>query len=192
MYVDNNVYDTESGWQRVNHNCHGVNNFREESHIAILSAINYDNLATAFLVDMAGMTSQQVRRSLIGEIAHQVIMRGSLRSDNANECHVYLMDMDLAAYLMDNIFLDVKYEIITNTARPDRGVPLTPMQRKKATLIRRNFSEYAEMPTDKLLKEGIWTSTNTNGKYSKSYLEMLAEYESHEMRKAKLHEKSSE
>lgn len=175
VYVDNNVYDTESGWQRVNHNCHGVNRFRDEAHIAILSAINYDNLVTAFFIDMVSMTSQQVRYSLIGEIAHQVIMRGALRSNNVNECHVYLMEMDLAAYLMNNIFLDCKHEIISDTERPDRGPVLTSLQRKKATLIRKNFSEYKSVPTDLLMKDDIWTFTNSNGKYSKLYLETIDE-----------------
>jgi hypothetical protein len=159
----------------VNHNCHGVNNFRDEAHIAILSAINYDNLATAFLVDMTGMTPQQVRQSLLGEIAHQVIMRGVLRTDNANECHVYVMEMDLAAYLMNSIFLGNATEIISGTERPERGPALTPVQRKKATLIRKNFPAYSETPTELLLKEAIWTFTNSNGKYSKLYLEMMAE-----------------
>lgn len=184
VYVDNNVYDTQSGWQRVNHNCHGVNNFRDESHIAILSAINYDNLATAFLVDMAGMTLQQVRYSMIGEIAHQVIMRGTLRCDNDNECHVYLMEMELAAYLQMHVFAESQYQIISDTDRPERGRVLTSLERKKATLIRKNFPEYGEAPTEILMKESIWSFTNTNGKYSKLYLEIIAERRQHEQRMA--------
>ena len=174
VYVDNNIYDDENGWQRVNHNCHGVNQYRDEAHIAILSAVNYDNLATAFLVDMACMSSQQVRESLIGEIAHQVIMRGALRSNNANECHVYLMERDLADYLITSVFLDAKCEVISNTARPERGPVLTPVQRKKATLIRKNFGQYRETPTDVLMTDDIWAMTNSIGKYSKSYLAALA------------------
>lgn len=175
VYVDNNVYDTQDGWQRVNHNCHGVNEFRNEAHIAILSAINYNSFATAFLVDVVGMTPQQVRYALIGEIAHQVIMRGTLRSDNSNACHVYLMEMDLAAYLQQHIFADSQYVIIDGTERPERAPALTPIERKKATLIRKNFPEYADTPTDVLLKECIWAFTNTNGKYTKLYLQITAE-----------------
>lgn len=174
VYIDNNVYDDENGWQRVNHNCHGVNEFRDQAHIAILSAVNYDNLATAFLMDMAGMSSQQVRESLIGEIAHQVIMRGALRGNNANECHVYLMEMDLADYLMNSVFLKAKCEVIGNTARPVRGPVLTPVQRKKATLIRKNFVQYQQTPTDVLMTDDIWGVTNSIGKYSKAYLATLA------------------
>ena len=174
VYVDNNIYDDENGWQRVNHNCHGVNQYRDEAHIAILSAVNYDNLATAFLVDMACMSSQQVRESLIGEIAHQVIMRGVLRGNNASECHVYLMEMDLAAYLMNSVFMNAKCEVISNTARPERGPVLTPVQRKKATLIRKNFGQYRETPTDVLMTDDIWAMTNSIGKYSKAYLATLA------------------
>lgn len=169
VYVDNNVYDTEQGWQRVNHNCHGVNQFRDESHIAILSAINYDNLATAFLMDMGGMTAIQVRNALLGEIAHQVIMRGCLRNDNANTCHVYVMESDLAAYLLNKIFSGSKEQMIDGTKRPDRAPVLTPVQRKKATLIRKNFPSYQETPTDQLMMASIWSTTNTNGVYSKVY-----------------------
>ncbi|MBA5608277.1 hypothetical protein H3H36_23285 [Duganella sp. FT3S] len=184
VYVDNNAYETESDWQRVNHNCHGINQFRDEAHIAILSAINYDNLATAFLIDVAGMTSEQIRYSLIGEIAHQVVMRGTLRNDNQNECHVYLMEMDLAAYLTRDIFSQSKYEFIDDTDRPERPPALTPAERKKATLIRKNFPDYREMPTDNLMKESIWSFTNTNGKYSKIYLELMAERQEYEKRMA--------
>ena len=173
VYVDNNIYDDENGWQRVNHNCHGVNQYRDEAHIAILSAVNYDNLATAFLVDMASMSSQQVRESLIGEIAHQVIMRGVLRSNNANECHVYLMERHLAEYLMNSVFLGAKCEVIDNTARPIRGPVLTSVQRKKATLIRKNFVQYQQTPTDVMIKDDIWGITNSIGKYSKAYLATL-------------------
>jgi hypothetical protein len=169
VYVDNNAYDTQDGWQRVNHNCHGINNLRNEAHIAILSAINYSGLVSAFLVDVAGMTTQQVRNSLIGEIAHQVIMRGALRCDNNNECHVYLMEMELAAYLQDNIFAKYSYHIISDTDRPERGPLLTPAQSKKATLIRKNFAAYALTPTDVLMKDSIWSFTNSNGVYSKLY-----------------------
>ena len=170
VYIDNNVYDGQNGWCRVNHNCHGVNEHRDKAHIAILSAINYDNLATAFLVDIAGMTTEQVRNALIGDIAHQVIMRGALRNDNANECHVYLMESDLASYLASSVFVNSRLIVIGDTARPDRGPALTPVQRKKATLIRKNFAQYEGMPTELLMKQAIWDDTNTNGVYSKKYL----------------------
>lgn len=170
VYIDNNVYDDESGWCRVNHNCHGINEHRDKAHIAILSAINYDNLATAFLIDIAGMTAEQVRHSLIGDIAHQVIMRGALRNENANECHVYLMESDLASYLASSVFLHSQLTVIDDTARPDRCPALTPMQRKKATLIRKNFVQYKEMPTELLMLQAVWHNTNTNGVFFKKYL----------------------
>ena len=170
VYIDNNVSDDQNGWCRVKHNCHGVNEHRDKAHIAILSAINYDNLATAFLVDIAGMTTEHVRNSLIGDIAHQVIMRGALRNDNANECHVYLMELDLASHLASSVFVNSRLIVIGDTARPDRGPALTPVQRKKATLIRKNFAQYEGMPTELLMKQAIWDDTNTNGVYSKKYL----------------------
>jgi hypothetical protein len=163
VYVDNNVYDDQSGWQRVQHNCHGVNQFRDQTHVAILSAINYDNLAVAFLMDIAGMTSNSVRESMMGEIAHQVIMRGVLRGDNANVCHVYVMETDLAAYLNSSIFAGSILKVIDGTTRPHRAPPLTAGERKKAALIRKNFVEYQKVPTDKLMLAPIWAMTNTNG-----------------------------
>ena len=44
------------------------------------------------------------------------------------------------------------------------------MQRKKATLIRKNFAQYKEMPTEELMLEAVWGNTTTNGVYSKKYL----------------------
>ena len=103
-------------------------------------------------MDMGGMTALQVRHALLGEIAHQVIMRGCLRSDNANACHVYVMEADLANYLLNNIFKGSKQLPIDGTKRPERAPVLTPVQRKKATMIRKNFPLYQETPTELLMK----------------------------------------
>lgn len=170
VYVDNNFYDDQGGWQRVQHNCHGVNQFRDQAHIAILSAINYVNLTTAFLIDMAGMTAQEVRQALLGEIAHQVIMRGVLRSDHSAECHVYLMESDLADYLTGSIFSGCKKQTIEGTNRPASAPALTPVQRKKASCIRKNFADHQKTPTELLMLAPIWALTNTNGMYMKSSL----------------------
>ena len=168
VFVDNNYYDTEGGWERVKHNCHGVNEHRGKAHFAILSAINYDNLAAGFLMDIGRMTAQQVRASLIGEIAHQVIMRGALRENNSNECHVYLMESELAEYLV-TIFVGCKAEVIPDTARPESEPALTSIERKKASLIRKNFPQLSKAPTKELLINPIWEMTNSNGVYLKQH-----------------------
>ena len=169
VFVDNNYYDTECGWERVKHNCHGVNKHFGAQHIAILSAINYSNPATSFLLEIGSMTPKQVRASLIGEIAHQVIMRGALRVSNDNECHVYLMESDLAEYLMNEIFAGANCVLILSTDRSKQEPTLTSVQRKKATLIRRNFRHLSKVPTKSLLTDPIWEMTNSNGVYLKQY-----------------------
>jgi hypothetical protein len=80
---------------------------------------------------------------------------------------LYYGDHEKARHLLDGI--------IDGTERPERAPALTPIERKKATLIRKNFPENADTPTDVLLKKGIWTFTNTNGKYTKMYSQITAE-----------------
>lgn len=169
VYVDNNCHDTQRGWQRVDHNCHGVNEYRSEQHIAFLSAINYSNLVSTFLHDVVGMETDEIRYALVGEMAHQVVMRGALRQDNSAECHVYVMETDLAAYLLAGIFKGAQERLIDGTDRPQKQPPIAGTDRKKACHIRRNFEQFNDMSTDDLMKQPIWQMTNSNGRHLKSF-----------------------
>ncbi|PKO68889.1 MAG: hypothetical protein CVU22_07005 [Betaproteobacteria bacterium HGW-Betaproteobacteria-16] len=169
VYVDNNCYDTQRGWQRVDHNCHGVNQYRDQRHVAFLSAINYSNLVSTFLRDVVNMDFDEIRYALVGEMAHQVVMRGALRQDSCAECHVYLMETDLAAYLLAGIFTGAHECLIDGTCRPPKAPPIAGMDRKKACRIRQNFEEFNGMSTHDLMKHPIWQMTNSNGRHLKSH-----------------------
>ena len=174
VYVDNNVYTKVDGWDRVKHNCHGINEFRNRKHIVIASAINYSNPIVGFLQDFAHMTTEQIRFSLIGEIAHQVAMRGTLRVDNNNECHIYVMETELAKYLYGCIFDNASIKMISDTARPDADAALTDIQRNKGAAIRKVHGlDVLEWPTERLLKSEYWKNCSSRGFYVKSYIESL-------------------
>ena len=130
------------------------------------------------------MTIEAIRYSLIGEIAHQVIMRGSLRNQNGidrskNVCDVYVMEMELAAYLARDIFNNCKTECIHKTDRPEvifnkhTKAPISGIDRKKASCIRKNFNEYKDLNIKDLMNEPIWLRCNTNGKYVKAYIDLI-------------------
>lgn len=163
VYVDNNCYDDQEGWQRVDHNCHGVNQFRNEQHIAFLSAINYNNLVSTFLQDVVGMSADEIRYALVGEMAHQVVMRGALRQDNKAGCDVYVMEKDLAAYLLASIFDGAQECLIASTARPPKAPPMNAGERKKATLLRKKFEHLKDMTGRELMNTFEWKTTNSNG-----------------------------
>lgn len=163
VYVDNNCYDDQEGWQRVDHNCHGVNQFRDEQHIAFLSAINYSNLVSTFLQDVVGMSAGEIRYALVGEMAHQVVMRGALRQDNKAECDVYVMEKDLAAYLLASIFDEAQECLIASRARPPKAPPMNAGERKKATLLRKKFEHLKDMTGRELMNTCEWKATNSNG-----------------------------
>lgn len=173
VYVDNNANDTQKGWSRVQHNCHGINNYGERKHVAVLSAINYSNLISTFLHDIVGMSAAEIRNSLIGEMAHQVVMRGALRRDNASECHIYLMEAELMNYLTTCIFDGASTHAISSTSRPSGPPPMKPTERKKATLLRKQFERLKDMTGQQLMNDPIWQITNSNGGYTKSYLKQL-------------------
>ncbi len=169
VYVDNNCHDTQQGWQRVDHNCHGVNQYRNQQHVAFLSAINYSNLVSTYLRDVVGMETEEIRYALVGEMAHQIVMRGALRQDNGAECHVYVMEADLAAYLLAGIFAGAQECLIDGTDRPSKAPPKAGIDRKKACHIRRNFEQFHAMSTDDLMKQPIWQMTNSNGRHLKPH-----------------------
>jgi hypothetical protein len=174
VYVDNNVYTKIDGWDRVKHNCHGVNEYRNRKHIAIASAINYNNAIVGFLQDFGLMTTEQIRFSLIGEIAHQVAMRGSLRTDNNNECHIYVMETELAKYLYGCIFNNASIKSINGTARPATDSALTEQQRHKGTAIRKMQSlKLQDWPTERLMKSHYWLECSARGLYTKKYIKSL-------------------
>lgn len=173
VYIDNNANDTQPGWSRVNHNCHGINKYRERKHVAVLSAINYSNLISTFLHDIVDLSDAEIRNSLIGEMAHQVVMRGALRGDNASECHIYLMESELANYLTTCVFEGASTQAISSTSRPQKSPPMESTDRKKATLLRKRFENLKDMTGQQLMNDPIWQITNTNGGYLKSYLKQL-------------------
>lgn len=163
VYVDNNCHDDRRGWQRVDHNCHGVNQYRHVQHIAFLSAINYSNLDSAFLQDVVSMDKDEIRHSLVGEMAHQVLMRGALREKNDAVCHVYVMEAALAAYLLTAIFSSAQECVISDTHRPQKKPPIKGSDRKKACHLRRRLSQYKDMSTRELMNDPIWHLTGSNG-----------------------------
>lgn len=174
VYVDNNVYENIDGWSRVKHNCHGVNEFRNKKHIVVASAINYNNLIIGFLQEFAHMTTQQIRFSLIGEIAHQVIMRGTLRVNNTNECHVYVMETEVAKYLYGCIFNNASITSIDGTKRPDPELALTDQQRNKGAAIRREQGlTLQDWPTSRLISSKWWQICNSRGLYTKTHIEAM-------------------
>jgi hypothetical protein len=175
VYIDNNANDTQAGWSRVNHNCHGINTYRDRKHLAVLSAINYSNLVSTFLHDIVGMSEAEVRNALIGEMAHQVVMRGALRTNNDSECHIYLMEAELANYLTSCVFDGATTQAISSTSRPPKSPPMTAVERKKATLLRKRFEHLKDMTGEQLMNDPIWQITNTNGLFLKSYLKQLNE-----------------
>ena len=114
-----------------------------------------------------------MRNSLIGEMAHQVVMRGALRTNNASECHIYLMEAELASYLTSCIFDGASTQAISSTSRPSGPPPMKPVERKKATLLRKQFEHLKDMTGEQLMNDPIWQITNSNGGYSKSYLKQV-------------------
>ena len=95
-------------------------------------------------------------------------MRGALRQDNSAECHVYVMETDLAAYLLAGIFTGAQECLIDGTDRPPKTPPIAGTDRKKACHIRRNFEQFNGMSTDDLMKQPIWQMTNSNGRHMKA------------------------
>jgi len=163
VYVDNNSQRTNAKWVRVNHNCHGDNSNRDAKHIAFLSAINYSAIDTHFLKQVAGISYDELSYALIGELVHQVSMRGALRDNNQAKQAIYLMEARAARYAAGILFSNAKVVEIDNTSREAKAPKLTQAQKLKSFYIRKNFTEYAVTSTRVLMTLDIWTQCNSRG-----------------------------
>lgn len=172
IYVDNNNNPDINNWTRLTHNCHGENKYREKAHIAVLSAINYNGVVTNFFTEVVGITADALRFALIGELAHQVIMRGSLRINNKARCDIYLMEQELAMYIY-SLFTQADIKEIPNTSRETKNLSRSAIQ--KASEIRRNHKEVRHMDTEQLMKHDIWNKTNARGLYTRKAIADMKE-----------------
>jgi hypothetical protein len=176
IYVDNNTNADIPTWTRLTHNCHGENKYREKAHIAVLSAINYSNVVTNFFTEVIGISSDLLRFALVGELAHQVIMRGRLRIDNQARCDIYLMEEQLAQYIY-SLFTQAEIKCIPNTSRETKKLSRSAVV--KASAIRRHHPEVKDLDTEQLMNHEIWKQTNSRGLYSRQAIAHMQQQLNH-------------
>lgn len=173
IYVDNNSNRDIPNWVRLTHNCHGVNEFSEKAHIVIMSAINYNSFVINFFNEVVNISHEQIRYALIGELSHQISMRGILRKTNNNRvCHIYVMEQELAMYLY-SLFDEAEQKNINGTKREKKA--LTNAQLIKLSGIRKNAisSEFNNMTNEQIMSHEVWRQTNARGIYTKKYINHL-------------------
>ena len=177
VVVVDNIENHESlprAWAKVKHNCHGINEHRAAKHIAFLSAINFNTLTQAFLVDICKLESDEVSAALLGEMAHQVLMRGVLRQDNDAECHFYLMSESLAFHLKLYLFPNAELVGIPNTAREEQArealTPISQVERNKARHIRKAYPQFNDIDIRTMKGHLCWDLLNDRGRVKRSVL----------------------
>jgi hypothetical protein len=169
IYLDNKMFDdiTEEGWTRLQQNCQGVNSFRDHTHIAIASAVNYNTYLSNILMKLCNMDALQIRASLIGEITHQLIMRGILRVNINSICHVYLMEKDLCDYLLTHLYeTPLAAKVIPDTLRTIRVLKevVKPSDRNKASMMRKMQPSVTDGFSDReLMTMAVWFATKHDG-----------------------------
>ena len=174
VYVDNNNFGNIEcrNWTRIKHNAHGLNAFSETEHIAFLSAINYNNTRIKDICEHVEITSDQLRNATLGEMAHQIIMRGSLRNARSSlrdrDCNVYLMEKELTYYLMNEVFNCPMSNVIPNTERGEPIKVITASDNNKAIAIRNMYPEKykneKKYSVHELMELNIWNFTSARGK----------------------------
>ena len=178
IYVDNNNFKKVEipNWTRIKHNAHGLNAFSQVEHIAFLSAINLNNTLISYITEHVEITADQLRNATLGEMAHQIIMRGSLRNgrntDRNNKCNVFLMEKMLTWYLMSEVFNCPMNISIPNTEREEKSITrITQADTNKALAIRNMFPEKYITPkkysVHELMALSIWNFTSARGKILK-------------------------
>lgn len=186
VVADNNYFAVPEGWARVKLNCHGLNKHENAKHIAILSALNYENVTVAFLNDVCGMVKESVRYAYLGETAHQIAMRGVLRQHEKSDehCHIYLMEKELAFYMNWKMF-DSKATFcpIPDTDRPgtvsaaEKKECISQVDRNKANYIRKEWAKFKDMSSEDIRNHVTWGLLNSRGKVNALARELFTEKE---------------
>lgn len=175
VFVDNNWHNTHrKTWIRVEHNCHGDNSNITKTHVAFLSSINYTGIDVEFLRQVARLDYLTIRYSLVGELMHQVVMRGALRQLNRttgindSQMDIYLMESDIARYAQGVLFPDAEMHLIPNTERIKsepvaKQAKISTADKNKASSIRKNYNQYKDIKTRDMMIMPIWNRVSARG-----------------------------
>ena len=137
IYNSNNDSNTVFAAQdRLTHNAHGINAFRDRLDYAFMTAIQPNAHYKNFLQERCGLSGKALAFALAGYTAYQLIMRTALRDpNNTTPVNIFALDTEMILAVMD------LFEAATSEAFPlipvedkrkaKKSKPLTNAQKQK-------------------------------------------------------------
>ena len=128
IYNSNNDSNTVFALQdRLTHNAHGINAYRDRTDYAFMTAIQPNALFKNFLTQRCGLSGKELAFALSGYTAYQLIMRTALRdTKNTSTVNVFALDTQMILSVMD------LFDPATSEAYPNIPVKDTRRDARKA------------------------------------------------------------
>jgi hypothetical protein len=96
---------------RITHNAHGINAYRDRTDYAFLSAIKPHPQFKNFIMDRCGPEPKELEFAFAGYMAYQLVMRTALRdSNNTTPVNLFFLDTTQALGIMD-LFDPKSYDV---------------------------------------------------------------------------------
>lgn len=179
IYLDNNDQTqlaSNSTFERLNHNPHGINKYNNLTQVVVMSAINPHNATIKFLKDVCGLNKYDIKQHYMASLYYQTVMRTALRNKhNDKKVDIYCLDGQIAMYLDCEYFSGANVIKIEGTTIEYKAVeiPLTQAERNKATAIRKVYNETLQYNARELKSMLIWDYTSVRGKLTNEALQVL-------------------
>jgi hypothetical protein len=135
IYNSNNDSDVVFVFgDKITHNAHGINAYRDRTDYAFLSAIKPHPQFKNFIMDRCGTESKELEFAFAGYMAYQLVMRTALRDkDNTTPVNLFFLDTEQALGIMD-LFDPNSYEvkfIEDIEGNKKKRIPLSPAEKMK-------------------------------------------------------------
>lgn len=97
---------------RISHNAHGINAYKDRTDYAFMSAIKAHPQFYNFIQDRGGPDPKEFEFAFTGYTAYQLLMRSAIRDpDNTTPVNLFFLDTEQALGIMD-LFVPGTYQVI--------------------------------------------------------------------------------
>lgn len=133
IYNKNNDSDTAFiGGDQIGHNAHGLNEYRDRTDHAFMSAIKANPHFKNFVNERCGSDEKEFEFAFAGYMAYQLIMRTALRDpDNTTPVNLFFLDTEQMLGVMDLFHPDFTEVRFITAIKGNKSKPLTPAEKQK-------------------------------------------------------------
>lgn len=106
---------------RISHNAHGLNEYTHINNVSIESAINPNPMFIHFLKNHYGLDDKEITHGFSTHKFYQIIMRTKLRTKTNEPIHIFMIDEDNGALILEYLDITEYHEIDLKYVAKPRG-----------------------------------------------------------------------